>query len=106
MPQIINHKMSDESAWKRIVSMLILGLAYSIAETLLVILVIAQVLFRLVNGNGNEPLQALGKQLADYLYRILLFLTFNSDYRPFPFNAWADDDEPKLIIASHSHRAD
>ena len=81
---------------RRILSMLVLGFAYSLAETVLFVLVIGQVLVRLITGEGSGPLQRAGRQLADYLYRILLYLTFNSDYRPFPFAAWEDRQAPRL----------
>ncbi len=96
MPQIDHTGSSDPSLGTRILSMLVLGLAYSLAETVLIVLVIGQVLVRLVTGAGSEPLRRVGRQLADYLYRIFLYLTFNSDYRPFPFAAWEDLNAPRL----------
>ncbi|MBA1446036.1 MAG: DUF4389 domain-containing protein [Gammaproteobacteria bacterium] len=54
MPQSINDALKDGSTWKRIISMLVLGFAYGVAETVLIALVIAQVVFRLVSGNTNE----------------------------------------------------
>lgn len=98
MPQPrTEYRLSDPSIWRRILSMLILGIAYSLAETVLIVLVVGQVLVRLVTGGGSEPLRAAGRQLADYLYRIFLYLTFNSDYRPFPFAGWGDRQAPPLI---------
>jgi len=95
-PQL-KDSLTDESIWKRVLSMLVLAIAYSLAETVLFVLVVAQVLFRLVGGGDNEPLRAMGRSLSGYLYRILLFLTFNSEYRPFPFAAWADEGRPRVI---------
>lgn len=106
MPQSINDALKDGSTWKRIISMLVLGFAYGVAETVLIALVVAQVLFRLVSGNTNEPMKAMGKKVADYIYRILMFLTYNSDYRPFPFSAWSDDANSNVIVPPATHGTD
>jgi hypothetical protein len=45
------------------------------------------VLYVLITGSPNVPLIAFGKSLATYTYQIVLYLTFNSDVRPFPFDA-------------------
>jgi len=97
MDQRIKDRLTNESIWKRILSMLVLGIAYSLAETVLIVLVIGQVLYRLVGGDSSEPLRAMGKSLAVYLYQIFLFLTFNSEYRPFPFAAWSDEGQARVI---------
>ena len=97
MDQLIKDRLTNESIWKRVVSMLVLGIAYSLAETVLIVLVVGQVLYRLISGGNSEPLKAMGKSLADYLYQIFLFLTFNSEYRPFPFAAWSDEGHARVI---------
>ncbi len=80
--------VTDKGLWKRILSMLVLGFAYSIAKFVLFATVVLQVLFTLFTGSNNEPLKATGKSLTDYIYEVFMFLTFNSENRPFPFKAW------------------
>ncbi|MEZ5587352.1 MAG: DUF4389 domain-containing protein [Sedimenticolaceae bacterium] len=77
-------------SWERILHMLVLGAAYTIAETVLIALIIGQILFRVVSKEANEPIRRLGKQLSGYLYEIMLFMSFNSDRKPFPYRSWAD----------------
>lgn len=87
-------KLSSDSPLRgRIVSMLVLGFAYAIAEAVLFAVVIAQVLFAVFGGAQNGPLQRLGYQIAAYVYQILMFLTFNSEDRPFPYQGWGDGSE-------------
>lgn len=70
-------------SWERILHMLVLGAAYTIAETILIALIIGQILFRVVSKEANEPIRRLSKQLSGYLYEIMLYLSFNSDQKPF-----------------------
>jgi hypothetical protein len=41
----------------------------------------------LFTGQKNQPLLGLGQSLATYTYQIVLYLTFASEVRPFPFDA-------------------
>jgi hypothetical protein len=90
MAQKMYESVTDKNLWKRIISMLVLGFAYGIARVVLGAVVVFQVLFTLFTGNNNEPLKAIGKNLTNYIYEILMFLTFNSEDRPFPFRGWSE----------------
>ncbi len=85
--------------WARIISMLVLGIAYAVAETVLVALVIGQVLFSIFGKQHNAPLKIVGKQVSDYIYQILVFLTFNSEYRPFPYRHWGEKSDAPVVPA-------
>jgi hypothetical protein len=80
--------LKDSSTWKRILYMLLFVLAYSVAEFVLMAVAIVQVLFKLITGDINDNLTVLGKQTALYIYDVMLFLTFNTEKKPFPFSAW------------------
>ncbi len=80
--------LTNKNTWKRILYMLLFALAYSVAEFILMAVVIAQALFKLITGDINNNLKILGKQAALYIYDVMLFLTFNTETKPFPFSAW------------------
>ena len=82
--------LTNKSTWKRVLYMLLFALAYSVAEFILMAVVIAQALFKLITGDINDNLKVLGKQTALYIYDVMLFLTFNTETKPFPFSAWPD----------------
>lgn len=82
--------LKNSSTWKRILYMLLFVLAYSVAEFVLMAIAIVQVLFKLITGDINDNLTILGKQTALYVYDVMLFLTFNTEKKPFPFSAWPD----------------
>ena len=80
--------LKNGNTWKRILYMLLFALAYSVAEFVLMAVAIVQVLFKLITGDINDNLTILGKQTALYIYDVMLFLTFNTEKKPFPFSAW------------------
>lgn len=90
--------ITDKRLWKRILSMLVLGFAYGVARFVLFATVLLQVLFTLFTGNNNEPLRVTGKNLSDYIYDIFMFLTFNSEGRPFPFRSWPRQGDSADIL--------
>ena len=90
MDQETKSRLSDRSIWVRILYMVILVIAYSVAEAVLVVVSIFQFLTVLFTGSVNEALQRFGANLSSYQYAILQFATFNREDLPFPFNDWPD----------------
>ncbi|MGV6818496.1 MAG: DUF4389 domain-containing protein [Thiotrichales bacterium] len=82
--------LKDRATWKRILYMLLFAFIYSIAEIVVTAVVVLQILFRLFTGQPNDRLLAFGRQVSDYIYQILMFLTFNAEEKPFPFSNWPD----------------
>ncbi len=92
MSEPIKEKTEDKSIWKRVLYMLLFVFAYGAAEFVMGIVVLIQLLITLVKGSTNNRLVVFGKQVALYIYDVMLFLTFNTDEMPFPFNAWPDEN--------------
>ena len=90
MDQETKNRLADRNIWVRALYMIIPVVAYSIGETLLVIISVFQFLSALVTGKVNESLQNFGANLSAYLYDILQFATFNSEDLPFPFSDWPE----------------
>ena len=42
-------------SWERILHMLVLGAAYTIAEIILIVLIIGQILFRVMSKESSQP---------------------------------------------------
>lgn len=76
----------DISTWKRIAyTIFFFVFAYSIAKVVASALIIGQILIKLVTGEVNQKILAFSKLTADYMYDIVLYATFNSNKKPFPF---------------------
>lgn len=66
--------------------MLIVALLYSVSRIVVTAVIIFQFFWVLFTGKNNSKLEVLGASLASYTYQIILFLTFNTEERPFPFD--------------------
>ena len=80
--------LKERGTWLRGLYMLLFAIFYTVAEVVVTAVVIFQFLLALFTGRSNERLLKLGQSLSTYVYQILQFLTFNSDYHPYPFGAW------------------
>jgi len=83
--------LKDSSAWLRLVFMLLFSIIYSVAEVVLVMVVVFQFFFVLLSGGRNDKVLSLGSQLSTFIYQIVRYLTYNSDIRPYPFSDWPGD---------------
>ncbi|GMR05636.1 MAG: hypothetical protein BMS9Abin25_0211 [Gammaproteobacteria bacterium] len=86
----IKENLKDNSTWMRILYMAIFVFIFNIVELLIAALVIFQLLVLLFTGEKNMRLVGFGGMLSQYAYRMLQYLTFNSEDRPFPFADWDD----------------
>jgi hypothetical protein len=88
MSNDIKDNLKQQSTWLRGLYMLLFALIYSIAEIVLFAVVVFQFLLKLFTADTNPRLLKLGQSIATYIYQVIQFLTFNSDYQPYPFGAW------------------
>ena len=84
--------VKSSSTWVRLAYMLFFGLLIAVGRMVLGIVVLGQFLMVLITGNDNDNLRNLGQGLAKWIYQGILFLTFNTDAKPFPFDEWPQVD--------------
>lgn len=75
------------STWLRLVFMIIVGFLWGISRFVTAAVVAIQFFYVLLTGDTNAQLKTLGHSLAIYSYEITDYLTFNTETRPFPFDA-------------------
>ena len=92
----IKENLKQQSTWIRGLYMLMFALFYGIAEVVLFAVVIFQFILKLLTAKNNPRLLKLGQNLATYVYQIIQFLTFNSEYQPYPFGAWPKGEPAAL----------
>jgi hypothetical protein len=80
--------LKQEQIGIRLIFMLLYALVYGVGEMLLFMVVLGQTGFVLMTGTPHARLTRLGGQLSAFLYHIMLFLTYNTATRPFPFSPW------------------
>ena len=84
----VKKNISESSTWGRLVFMLLFGIIYSVAELVLLTVVFIQFIFVLFSGDKNTRLLNFGQELSTFIYQVFLFLTFNKEEKPFPFDQW------------------
>jgi len=79
--------IKSHSTWLRLFFMLVVVLLYGVSRIVTGAVIVLQFFWMLFTGGTSKQLQDLGQGLATYTYQIILYLTFNSEQRPFPFDA-------------------
>ena len=88
MSNQLMQNLSRFETWQRLLYIILFGFIYSAAEIVLVAVVAVQFGFVLITGNRNQNLLDFGAALSRFLYDVLLYFTFKSDRKPFPFDTW------------------
>ena len=73
--------------FKGLYILLFLVLGY-LGAFILVFVVILQFVLTMVFNTPNAQLLSFGGSLARYFQEIILFMTLNSEEKPFPFKSW------------------
>lgn len=94
----LKENVSRRSIWIRLVFMIVMGIAYGVAEIVAFAVVVFQFLSSLFTGQHNERLAHFGRNLGRYFQQITLFMTFATEEKPFPFGQWPD--EPHKVSQS------
>ena len=102
MDEDLKHNLTAKQTWIRGVFILLFAFFLVIARVVTGAVVVIQFLFTVFTGKSNGNLRKLGASLSRYVYQCLLFLTYNSDTKPFPFEDWPESDilEGKQVAAS------
>ena len=88
MDQDLKHNLARKSIWIRGLYLLLFAIFCTLAEIILFAVVVVQFLHKLFTRNTNERLLKFGQSLAIYIYQIVQFLNFNSDFRVYPYGPW------------------
>jgi len=94
-PQLKEH-ISAKTTWTRGLYILLFAIVINIAEILIAAVVIFQFLSTLLTGNNNQQLLRFGRELSDFVKQLLMFVTYNSEEKPFPFGPWPSSADAAL----------
>ena len=97
MTSDIKENLKDKTTWTRGLYMLLFLFCYGIAKILIFSIVILQFILTLFTRQPNTRLVKLGQGLCSYIYQVLQFLSYNSEYHPYPLGAWPKG-EPKDVV--------
>lgn len=88
MDEELKKHIREPKTWLRGFYILLFLVFYSVAKIVIFAIIIFQFILTVFTGKTNARLVQLGLSLSTYSYQILTFLTFNTDYHPYPFGAW------------------
>jgi hypothetical protein len=74
--------------WVRFAYMALFTVLLLAARLVISVLVLVQFILVLFSGKDNENLRNLGQGLGKWVYQTIMFLTFNTENKPFPFDEW------------------
>ncbi len=100
----IKANVTRRSIWLRLVFMIVLSVAFNVAEVITVAVVAFQFLASLFTGQANDRLARFGRNLARYLQQITVYLTFTTEEKPFPFTPWPDEPHEESPVDEDSIR--
>ena len=89
----IKENAKNVDVWTRGLFILIYGVIFYFLFSLIWLVVIFQFLMKLITTELNEQLLDFSDSLTKYVSQILLYITFKSEERPFPFSPWPSDDD-------------
>ena len=82
--------LCNVDTWIRALYMILFGFLSVISRLLILVVSCLQFLSVLWAGVLNKNLQSFGQATSIWTYQAFLFLTYNSDEKPFPFSSWPD----------------
>ena len=90
----------DPAIWGRVVFVVLFLLIFAlIVGPLAVLLGVVQAVFTIFTGEENRNLRGLAAAMAEYVREILLFASWNSEQRPFPFSEFPRVAEHEDAVA-------
>jgi hypothetical protein len=100
MKEEIKQRLQKNETWQRILYMIFFIVIYGVSKVLIFAVMLFQFITIVLTGKTNEQLLKFSQSLSTFIYQIMIYLTFVSERRPFPFSVWPNgvpDKEDKKI---------
>ena len=81
-------RVQQKEKWMRGLFMALFVVILWIVKILFYAIILLQFVLVLLTDKHNENLHRFSKHLSTYTYQIYLFLTYNSEDKPYPFSEW------------------
>ena len=81
----------NKSVWLRGLYMLIFLFFLGVAKFVAFVVIVFQFLNVLFTTEMNQQLLKFGESLSVYHYQVMMFLTYNSEEKPFPMGDWPEE---------------
>ena len=91
MDEELKRNLTATYTWMRGPFMLLFLVIYGLAEGIWFLIALFQFIHTLFTGKPSDPLLDFSENLCAYIYEILLYVSYSSDERPFPFSPWPNE---------------
>ena len=88
MDEKFKKHLTAKETWLRGFFILVFIFLLSIAKIVTWAVVVVQFFFTLFSGRTNKNLLSFGYSLSWFIHQCLMFITFNTDVKPFPYTPW------------------
>lgn len=92
----LKENLTAQETWIRGLFLLLFAFILGVSKVVTGAVVLMQFLFTVFSGEVNENLQRFGASLSRFTYQVMLYLTYNSDEKPFPFKEWPSEPDTEL----------
>ena len=87
----VKENAKNVDTWIRGLFIIVFGVVFHVLYIVIWLLVVFQFLTKVLTGDLNENLSGFSHSLTRFAFQILLYITFQSEVRPFPFSPWPED---------------
>ena len=99
MTTINKDEVLKSSKWLRLFFMVIyVAIVNAIVLPLIIFIVVIQFLFHLFAGRHSAQLEKVSDWLINFLGECLIYLTYKTEQRPFPFNSEVEVSSEENIV--------
>ena len=88
----IKEHVKNVDTWVRGLFILVFAVLFHFLSWLIFLLAGLQFLTKVLTGNLNANLSNFSVSLTAYAFQILLYITYQSEDRPFPISPWPSQD--------------
>ena len=81
----------NPDVWLRGLWMIVLGILFEVAKTVLIVTAVIQFFWLLLSGEKNAFIKDFGQSLSDWMAKTAKFQTGVSEEKPFPWTAWKSE---------------
>lgn len=78
---------------ERVLYTILYAIIAKIVSWMICLLVIVQFLYSWIAGSPNEKLLSFSASLSEYVKQLIVYISFNSDMKPWPKGEWPGEVE-------------
>ena len=91
--------------WLRGLFIIVFGVIFYVLYIVIWLVVVLQFLTKVLTGDLNRNLSDVSRNLTNFASQILLYITFQSEERPFPFSPWPEDGKNAVLAEPDADEA-